>query len=287
MLIAGPTASGKSALAIKLARKYGGVIINADSMQVYQDLHVLTARPGKDQLDLAPHRLYGHLGLACPYDVSRWLEEADREIKTANQKGQLPIVVGGTGLYFSALLDGLAPVPPIPEAVRNKWRGMPEKSTQELYQILFKLDQRYAQQLEAGDRQRILRGLEVFEATGQSLLEWQKADGKADHIQSMRTQRIVLMPDRPTLHDRINRRFDLMIKGSAIEEVANLIEKNPDPNYTLMKAIGVHQIAEYLAGNLSLEQACDQAKAKTRQYAKRQCTWFNNRFSDWDFQTEV
>ena len=275
LLIAGPTASGKSALALDLARKWGGVIINADATQVYAPLRILSARPLPDEEALVSHRLYGHLAGTAPYSVAAWLGEAKRELAAAWEQGLLPIMTGGTGLYFRALERGLAPVPRIPDEVRDRWRNF----TGDLHQELWRLDPAMAKRILPSDRQRLVRALEVIEATGRSLLEWQ-AEGQAEApLAGIEVERIYMEVPRDELYQRAELRFEQMLRAGAVEEVRAIIDL--DPSLPMMKAIGVPELASYLRGEVPLEEAAAQAKLSTRHYIKRQLTWWRGQMPHW------
>lgn len=284
ILIAGPTASGKSAYAINLAHEHNGVVINADSMQVYNQLHIITARPSAHEVSQCPHFLYGHRDANQPYSVAGWVEEAKAVLLDVIGQGKTPIFVGGTGLYFRALLEGLSPVPVLDPEIRTKWREFAVNSGMDLYQELKGRDPRAANQLRSSDHQRLIRALEVIDSTGVSIVEWQKKDKGTPLLVGDDIQKFVLMPDRAGLHRRINERFDVMVDEGALEEVEKFLELDIDPTLPAMKAIGVPQFSRYLCNEISLAQAIEMAKAASRQYAKRQSTWFNNQFDkDWEY----
>ncbi|HWD13044.1 tRNA (adenosine(37)-N6)-dimethylallyltransferase MiaA [Pseudochrobactrum sp. sp1633] len=280
ILIAGPTASGKSALALRLARDCGGYIINSDSMQVYDVLDQLTARPQADDLETAPHYLYGHVSPLHLYSTGRWLQEVEALLAKPELQGRVPVFTGGTGLYFKALLGGLSDMPQVKDEVRDYWRNrMAELGAPRLYEELQKLDPAMAERLKAGDSQRIVRALEVVDSTGRSLIEWQNSTGRA-LIEPQLAEKLVLMPDRAWLRQRIAQRFDLMMQGNAVAEVEALLALQPDAALPVMKAIGVREIESWLKGEISREQAVELAVIATRQYAKRQMTWFRNQFGN-------
>ncbi|KGF68755.1 tRNA delta(2)-isopentenylpyrophosphate transferase [Hoeflea sp. BAL378] len=289
VLIAGPTASGKSALALEMARDLGGEIVNADSMQVYGVLDCLTARPGASELEAVPHHLYGHVSPATAYSTGIWLDQATQAIAGIRSRGALPVAVGGTGLYFRALTGGLSDMPAIPDALRTELRARLESGGVEpLHRELAALDSEMAARLRPADRQRILRALEVVRATGRSILEFQGRSG-AEIVDPLTARCIVLEPDRQVLHARINARFARMVEDGAIDEVRQLMAMDIPPQHPAMKAIGVSQLATHLAGRISLDEAVDLASAATRQYAKRQMTWFRNQLDGrWErMQPEV
>ncbi|PLK68996.1 tRNA (adenosine(37)-N6)-dimethylallyltransferase MiaA [Rhizobium sp. TH135] len=280
ILITGPTASGKSALALAFARAHDSVVINADSMQVYDTLQVITARPSVEEMGGIHHELYGHVPARRSYSTGDWLREVGSLLADLRKEGRLPVIVGGTGLYFKALTGGLSDMPAIPDAVRATIRQRLEAEGAEvLHDELAALDPQVAQRLNASDGQRIVRALEVFSATGRSIAEFQKQSGPM-LIDPDRALKLVVLPDRKLLHDRINRRFELMMEAGAIEEVEALMRLQLAPEMPVMKAIGVSQIADMMAGRISRTEAVDRASAATRQYAKRQMTWFRNQMDD-------
>ncbi|MDE2384797.1 MAG: tRNA (adenosine(37)-N6)-dimethylallyltransferase MiaA [Alphaproteobacteria bacterium] len=275
VLIAGPTASGKSALALRLAAAENGVIINADSMQVYAPLRVLTARPSVEEEARAPHRLYGHVAAGEAYSVARWQREAVAEITAALAAGCLPIVVGGTGLYFMALLKGLAEVPEIAPEVRKKWRGFEG----DLHAELARKDAVSAARLHPADRQRLIRALEVVESTGTSLVEWQaRASASAPLAGFAVTRHFITLP-REQLYARADARFAAMLAQGALDEVRRLPPL--EAAHPLMKAIGVPELAAHLRGEMTLQEATAAAQMATRNYIKRQLTWSRGQMADW------
>lgn len=281
ILIAGPTASGKSALAIRLAEALGGVVINADSMQVYADLHIITARPMPAEEARVPHRLFGHVDGAENYSVGRWLADARAALDRCKQEGLRPIFAGGTGLYFKALLEGLSTIPPVPDSVRSALRARHAHTpTPELHALLAERDAALAARLGENDRQRIMRALEVLEATGRSLMSFHE-DREPGPLAGERVTRLFLAPERDLLRARIDARFDMMIAGGALEEVARLAARELDPALPVMRAHGVPALIAHLRGTLSLDEAVLRGKADTRAYAKRQFTWFRNVLPDW------
>jgi len=280
ILLAGPTASGKSALALALAEKFGGTIINADSMQVYLDLRLITARPSVEEERRMPHALYGHVDAAENYSVGAWRSEAAAELAMAERESRAAIVVGGTGLYFNALTRGLTAMPPIPKQVRDDVRArLKSDGAAALHDELKRLDPHAAARLNRGDRARISRALEVMVATGRSIRDWHE-DAKPDGPDSLRAVRIFLSPERDELARRIGARFDAMIEAGAIEEVRALMARNLDPSLPAMKAHGVPWLIRQLRGEITLEQAVEGAKRDTRQYTKRQETWFRNQLPE-------
>jgi tRNA dimethylallyltransferase len=283
ILIAGPTASGKSAAALALASRLRGTIVNADSMQVYRELSILTARPTPEEEAASPHRLYGTVPAVEAYSVGHWLEDAARAMSEAGAEGRVPILTGGTGLYFKALLEGLAPVPEVPPEIRAAWREQAQKLGAEgLYRELAARDPAMAPRLRPSDPQRLLRALEVIDATGVSLAEWQGASA-APLLAPETVLRLVIAPEREALYDKIDARFDRMIEQGAVGEVSALIAQRLDPGLPAMRAHGVRELAAYLAGTVSLEQAAAKAKTETRRYAKRQMTWARRFMQDWEW----
>jgi tRNA dimethylallyltransferase len=280
VLIAGPTASGKSALALKLAAQEDGVVINADSMQVYRDLRIITARPTDEEMRDAPHSLYGHIDAAEIYSAGRWLREAEQEIAAVREAGKTPIVIGGTGLYFSALLKGLSAVPEVSAEVRQQIRDLREKNSNEaLHAMLLARDPRTGSQIRPSDGQRILRALEVIEATGRGLAEW-RAEPGVPVLHTGMYRAVFLETERDALGKRIDARFDKMLEEGALEEVKSLKARNLDPRMPAMKAHGVPWLIRFLNGEISFDEAVAQGKRDTRQYAKRQETWFRNQLPE-------
>jgi tRNA dimethylallyltransferase len=271
-LIAGPTASGKTALALALARRHDVTIINADSAQVYSALPILSAQPTRAELASAPHSLFGYLDGAESCSAARWAEDAKAEIAIAHRDGRLPVLVGGTGLYLRTLLDGIAPIPEIDANIRGEIRSL---ATADAAEALRCEDPALAQTLGPADDSRIKRGLEVIRSTGRSLIDWRKdkTGGIADAIT---LHPLLLLPPRDWLHDRCNRRFEAMIANGAVEEVEALLARRLPADAPVMRAIGVPEIAAMLAGTISRDEAIAQGQAATRQYAKRQYTWFRN-----------
>jgi tRNA dimethylallyltransferase len=283
ILIAGPTASGKSAAALALAEGLRGTIVNADSLQVYRELAVLTARPSSADLARAPHRLYGTVPAAKAYSVGAWLADAARAIGEAESAGRVPILVGGTGLYFKALLEGLAPVPDIPPEIRKAWRVQAETlGAGALHRELETRDPAMAARLPPSDTQRVVRALEVIDATGVSLIEWQ-GEASTPAFPPGSVAKLMIAPEREPLYAAIDARFDAMIAQGAVEEVRALLAQRLDAGLPAMRAHGVRELAAYLAGAASLEQATVKAKTESRRYAKRQMTWLKRFMRDWDW----
>jgi tRNA dimethylallyltransferase len=284
ILIAGPTASGKSALALALAEKIGGTIVNADSMQVYRDLRVITARPTPAEEARVPHRLYGHVDAGENYSVGRWCRDVGTVLAEIERQGRVAILVGGTGLYFKALTTGLAAVPPIPAEIRGQVRArMASEGAAALHGELASLDPVTAQRLMVNDRSRIARALEVVLATGRSLTDWHR-EGMPALVDSARAAKIFLTCERKQLVARIETRFAAMLEAGALDEVRALAARKLDPLLPAMKAHGVPWLIRHLYGEIALDQAAAGAIMDTRRYAKRQLTWFRNQMKDWPWE---
>ncbi len=275
VLIAGPTASGKSALALKIAAERHGVIINADSMQVYRELRVVTARPTSDDEAAAPHRLYGHVSGLRDYSTGQWLADARAAIAACFDEGLVPVITGGTGLYFKALEEGLAEVPAIPADIKTFWRD----AEGDLHARLVKRDKAMAARLNPSDLQRIRRALEVHDATGKSLLWWQEKGASEAVLKDCEVERIHVSVPREELHARAALRFDQMLQQGAVEEVRALPVM--DAKRPIMKAIGVPELQAHLAGVMTLDEAREKAVIATRQYIKRQDTWWRGQMNAW------
>lgn len=283
VLIAGPTASGKSALALEHAIRDDGVIINTDSMQVYDVLNMLSARPQADELTQAEHFLYGVISPKTRYSTGHWVADVETLIQEGALKGRTLIFVGGTGLYFDALINGIAPVPPVAhEIVEAVEKVIQPLDRDGRAQVMLERDPEMARRLNEPDRQRVVRALSVLEATGKSLSYWQDVK-PTPVLQDWEIDRIILNPDRDVLRARIALRFELMMKASAVEEVETLLALELDPSLPAMKAIGVPEIGAMLRGDVTREEAVERAIISTHQYAKRQRTWFRNRMQDWDW----
>lgn len=286
ILIAGPTASGKSALALALARDLDGVVINADSMQVYSDLSIITARPSADEMGDIPHALYGTVDGATAWSAANWAEAAMAVTERVWADGKLPILIGGTGMYFKFLLDGVAAIPEIPADVRTTVRAeVEEGGAPKAHKRLAGLDPVTAARLEPNDSQRISRALEVVEATGRTLSDWHKdnKDGPLTALDKVgQLTKLVLDIPRERLYARCDQRFDLMLEAGGLEEIATLRERGLDPSLPVMKSLGVPELMAHMAGEMTLAEAVEAAKMHTRRFAKRQMTWFRNQFSDWN-----
>jgi tRNA dimethylallyltransferase len=280
VLIAGPTASGKSALALALARAHGGAILNADAMQVYRELRILSARPTAEDEAAAPHYLYGFVSAFEAFSVGRWLEAATAALADMRAKGLMPIVAGGTGLYFAALTRGLAPIPEIHAAIRVEARErLKALGNERFHAELSARDPVMGARLNPGDSQRLVRAWEVIEATGQSLAEWQALKGTP--ALAGRLARFVIKPNRDWLVACIARRLHEMIAQGALDEVRALKAGGIGDELPAARALGVPQLMAHLAGWLSLDEAVEEAIGETRRYAKRQMTWFRHQMPDW------
>lgn len=287
-LIAGPTASGKSGLAVRYAqwlaeRGQRVVIINADSAQVYADLRVLSARPSTQEMDGIDHRLFGYIDGAEACSAARWAADARSEVTSAHQSGAMPILVGGTGLYIQTLLHGIAPIPPIDADIRDAVRAMPVDQT---YAALKQEDPVSAARLNAADTTRVARALEIIRSTGQPIAHWQahKVGGIAAEI-ALRA--LILQPPRDWLLERCDRRFAAMLESGALAEVETLLTRQLSPDLPVMRAIGVPEVARLLRGEIDAAQCLADGQLATRQYAKRQYTWFRNQPpADWIRHTE-
>ena len=283
ILLAGPTASGKSAVALNIARSGGGEIVNADSMQVYRELYLLSARPSDADDTIVPHHLYGDVSVTEAFSVGRWVEAASSVIADIASREKVAIIAGGTGLYFDALLNGLSPVPEIDPDIRRAARTAANADPLGAHAALRIEDPAMAARLEPADSQRVARALEVVRSTGKSLADWQSQNGQgplAPLEAAGLVYKAVLMPPRDVLYQRCDDRFDSMMTSGALDEVAALPPGSPD--MPAFKALGVPELQDHLAGNLALDEAIALAKTATRQYAKRQMTWFRNRFAAWD-----
>lgn len=281
VLIAGPTASGKSAFALNLARERGAEIVNADSMQIYAGLRVLTAGPSPEELEQAPHHLFEVADAADGWSVGRWLTAATQALAGIAARGRPAVVVGGTGLYFRALTHGLADVPPVPETQREisallyAAQGEPE-----FRDILAELDPEAEKRIEVGDRQRLVRAHAVAVATGKSLTAWQTDTRPA--LAEGTWRGVVLDPPRAELYARCDARLGLMVEHGALDEVRAMEARGLDPSLPALKAVGYRELAAHLRRESTLDEALDAARQETRRYAKRQMTWFRNQTPDWE-----
>ncbi|HMH64550.1 MAG TPA: tRNA (adenosine(37)-N6)-dimethylallyltransferase MiaA [Rhizomicrobium sp.] len=275
VLIAGPTASGKSAAALALAEEIGGVVINADSMQVYREAPILTAQPGAEDKARVPHLLYGHVGVRDAYSVGHWRSDAAAALAEARATNRVPIFVGGTGMYFMALTDGLADIPPTPPEIRDAARALLDDiGVEALHARLTDRDPLTASKLRATDPQRVLRAFEVFEATGRPLAEWQGAPSEPV-LKQAKIAAFVLDPPRSTVRARIAARFEAMVDEGGLEEARAL--EGLDPALPAAKLLGLRPLQALAAGTLTRAEALDAAITGTRQFAKRQMTWFRHR----------
>lgn len=279
-LIAGPTASGKSALALRLAQATGGEIVNADALQLYADLRLLSARPSAEEEAKAPHHLFGVADGADGWSVGRWLRAAMAVLDAIAARGRTAIVVGGTGLYFKALTEGLADIPAIPARARDEAAAVFDQAGEAAVRERLRTADPLAEaRIASGDRTRLVRALEVWLATGQALTAWQGDTRPA--LVAGRWRAVALEPDRAALYHRCDARLAAMLAGGALDEVARLAARGLSPNLPVMKAVGVRELAAHLAGNLSLSEALALAQQETRRYAKRQMTWIRNQTPDW------
>ncbi|MEN0001805.1 MAG: tRNA (adenosine(37)-N6)-dimethylallyltransferase MiaA [Pseudomonadota bacterium] len=284
-LIAGPTASGKSAYAMDLAARHQATIINTDSMQVYSQLRLVTARPSAVDEERLPHALYGHVDPAVAYSTAKWVADVAQLLAQIDPAQPL-VFVGGTGLYFKALLVGISDMPEVPEAVRRRWRyRLSEEGASKLHRLLRTRDPDAAMRIQPGDGQRIVRALEVLEASGRTISDWQ-GQRRPLLAQKDGLEKIVLMPDRAVARERIRTRFADIVRDGGVEEVESLLARELDPALPAMKAIGVGIISELLAGRVTVEEALERGVTETAQYAKRQRTWFRNQFdAEWQHVT--
>jgi tRNA dimethylallyltransferase len=285
VLIAGPTASGKSALALALAERFGGTVINTDSMQVYRSLRIITARPTPGEEARVPHRLYGHVDAAVNFSAGAWLADAGKALAEARAQNRFPIFIGGSGLYFKALTRGLSAVPPIPSEIREDVRARLDcDGVEALHAELARRDPVSAERLKPRDRTRIARALEVVEATGRTLPDWHR-EGLPPLLPPGAFNALFLAPDRDALYARIDARFEAMLEAGALEEVAKLAARGLDPLLPAMKAHGVPALIRHLKGELTLQEAAEIGRADTRHYAKRQFTWFRHQLPEFEWVT--
>lgn len=279
LLIAGPTGAGKSACALEAAAA-GGVVINADASQVYDGWRILTARPSAAEEEAAPHRLYGHVDPAAGYSVGAWLRDLAGVLEEAAAAGLRPIVVGGTGLYFTAATAGLAPIPPTPAPIREAVIArLAAEGLAALAADLTARDPETASATDLKNPMRVMRALEALEATGRGLASWRK-ETPAPLIAE--ADRLLITPDRAALYARLDERFDAMLEQGALEEARAMRARTLDPALPAMKAVGAPELFAHLAGEITLEEAAARAKQATRNYAKRQMTWMRNRMRDWE-----
>lgn len=281
ILIAGPTASGKSGLALKLADRFDGAIVNADALQVYADWRILTARPDAAEEARAPHFLYGHIGLNQPYSVGHWLREAEACLAMLRDRELRPIIVGGTGLYFQALTRGLAEIPAIPAEIRQEAdRRAQTAGADALADDLREEDPATYSKIDMNNPARTQRAWEVLRATGRGLADWH-TETPPPLLPLEQTRALHLISDTEWLNQRIDARFDMMVEQGALEECRSVLKKGWDPSHPSCQAIGAKELIGFLQGKMTLQQAVELAKIQTRQYAKRQRTWFRNKMRDW------
>ncbi|MFK7942720.1 MAG: tRNA (adenosine(37)-N6)-dimethylallyltransferase MiaA [Paracoccaceae bacterium] len=281
ILIAGPTASGKSTLALRLAEQTGSVVINADSQQVYAGWHILSARPSGDEEACAPHRLYGHVAMDADYSAGHWLRDVAQVLKDCAAADRHPIIVGGTGLYFKALTEGLAPIPPVPPEIRAEGEALLAKLGREDFALAFAAcDPETARGMDLENPRRVLRAWEVLKASGTGLAAWQ-ARTPPPLVALADCTPIALAPDRDWLYARCEARFDAMLKAGALEEVRAVMAMDLPEAAPSLRAVGAPELMAHLRGEMSLEAAAAAAKMETRRYAKRQMTWIRNQMGDW------
>ena len=286
LLIHGPTASGKSALALRVAQAVDGEIVNADALQLYSDLTALSARPTPEETAGVPHHLFGVADGADGWSVGRWARAAGPVIDEIMARGRTAVVVGGTGLYFKALTDGLADIPPTPAAVRvGVGKTFDTLGEARFRELLASVDPVAEARIAPGDRMRLSRAMEVLEATGKPLTAWQAKTAPALPADAWRA--VVIEPERDLLYARCDARFEVMLERGALDEVRALIARGLDPDLPVMKAVGVRELAAHLRGEISLVEAAELARRETRRYAKRQLTWLRNQTPDWPRITET
>jgi tRNA dimethylallyltransferase len=279
LVVAGPTASGKSDLAVDVAEEFGGVVINADSMQIYEGLEIVTAAPSPAARQRAPHKLYGIRDAAIPCSAGDWVALAEQEICRAQEEGLLPIIVGGTGMYLRTLMTGIAPMPPVASEIRNDVRSrLARDGSLALHAELATVDPESAARINVSDSQRIARAVEIFEATGRTLTEWQRDGSETSADGAYKFTTILLEPPRDLLYAACNARFEKMLANGVLEEIRALASRNLDAALPAMKALGILNLLRHLAGDMSLDEACKASQQVTRNYVKRQGTWFRNQF---------
>jgi tRNA dimethylallyltransferase len=273
-VIAGPTASGKSAIALSLAQKHNGVVINADSMQVYREIPIVTAQPSMEEQKSAPHMLYGTISILNRMSAMQWASAAVKAIRDVQAQGRQPILVGGSGLYLKTLMDGLSPIPDVPQPVRQQVCDLYDVlGPKNFHEALQGIDPVTAKRLHPTDRQRCIRAREVFEASGKTLSHWQSQQ-KERVGEDLTYRLLVLLPERDWLHERINKRFDQMVQAGALDEARAIQMLNPSPDLTGVQALGLQALRDYIEGRVTLFEAIEHGQTQSRQYAKRQYTWF-------------
>ena len=285
--IAGPTASGKSAWAIQIAKSFSGEIINTDALQVYSELNIISARPSKSEMLSAPHHLFGHVDSNFRYSVGNWISEVENLIIDILARGKSPILTGGTGLYFRSLIEGIAKIPIIPSDIILETNKFQEQNGVEgLRNLAGKLDPKAASRVLGKDPHRLMRIINVYKATNKPISFWQ--ENTKPVVPRIFCHCAVLLPERQKLYDAINNRFDLMMKKGLLNEAERIFTKNIDPSLPIMKAIGLREFFPYFSGDISLDEAVHLAKRNSRRFAKRQFTWFRGQLKNWnEVKTEV
>lgn len=285
--IAGPTASGKSAWAIQIAKSFGGEIINTDALQVYSELNIISARPSRSEMLIVPHHLFGHVDSNFRYSVGNWISEVESLIVDTLARGKSPILTGGTGLYFKSLIEGIAKIPSIPSDVILETNKFQEQNGVEgLRNLAEKLDPKAASRVLGKDPHRLMRIINVYKVTNKPISFWQ--ENTKPVVPRIFCHCAVLLPERQKLYDAINNRFDLMMKKGLLNEAERIFTKNIDPSLPIMKAIGLREFFPYFSGDISLDEAVDLAKRNSRRFAKRQFTWFRGQLKNWnEIKTEV
>tara|TARA_Y100000590_G_scaffold469371_1_gene656596 strand:- start:220 stop:1125 length:906 start_codon:yes stop_codon:yes gene_type:complete len=284
ILISGPTASGKTSLAIKIAKKYNGVVVNADSMQVYKDLSIITARPNEMQTFGIPHYLYGFVESNVRFSVGDWISEVQKLLVKIEDANQLPIIVGGTGLYFDGLFGYISDIPSINDEIRKKWQDIKSnKGLEYIQNFLNRNDPKVMHILNKNDTSRLIRAVEVFDQTGKSIIDWQKDTGK-NLFYKKNLIRFYINPDKQIVDQNIKDRTDNMLSDPhLLDEIKNLKDMNISPSYPIMKAIGVQDVFDYLEGKKSIDDIRDTINLKTKRYSKRQLTWARKKMTDWNW----
>ncbi len=281
LIITGITASGKSEVCVKLAQKYNGVIINCDSKQIYKEIPIITAQPTAKEFELIPHKLYGYASVQINYSVGLWVKDLEEEINNTWENSQLPIIIGGSGLYIKSLIYGLSSIPKISDDVRvESYNLYKELGKQKFYELLLSKDPMIQGKIYENDSHRLLRAFEVITQTKKSIFAWQRETAKAVLNNFIM---YTIFPARNEVYDKINKRFINMIELGVVDEVKQLLDMQLDPRLPSMKAHGVPEIIRYLKNEITLDEAINIAQVNTRHYAKRQYTWFRNQFPDAKF----